>query len=258
MNNNKQKELIKIINKENKLLKSAMKPIDIKMVKDLRAKVPLKLEQTLEKAFLKAFDIVFIKGVNVIEKSYSKKKILDEYLEYIQEIENTSTRKTLQNINSNSNNKSNINIAFSAVKGAGFGFLGIGPLDIPLFLAQILKAMYEVSLSFGYDYNNEKEKIFILFLLKTSLLEDDRIILNNIKLDKLIRDENEYLKYDIEKEIEEVSKLLCERLLVSKFIQGMPLVGIAGGAYDGIFLQKILKFAKLKYYHRFLYNSITD
>ncbi len=249
---NKQKELVKTINKENKFIKSAMKPLDIKLLNQIKEKVPQKLEITLQKAFLTAFDIVFLKGVNLIEKSYSKEKILKEYNKYSETLESKSD---LKNINNNSNNKSNINILTSTIKGAGFGVLGIGPMDIPLFLAQILKAIYEIALSFGFDYKTDKEKIFILYIIQTALLEDESIINSNMKLDKLIRNENEYKKYFIYKEIDNTSNILCQKLLISKFIQGMPLVGVLGGGYDGIFMQKILKFAKLKYYHRFLYEQ---
>ncbi len=255
---NSQKELIKTINKENKFIKLAMKPLDIKIINQLKEKVPKKLEQTLQKAFLKAFDIVFLKGVNLIEKSYSKEKILEEYNKYNIELEIKNDRKSLKDINNNSVNKANINILASTIKGAGFGVLGIGPMDIPLFLAQILKAIYEISLSFGFDYKSEKEKIFILFIIQTSLLEDNSIIISNMKLDKLIREKEEYKKYDLNKEITNTSDLLCQKLLVSKFIQGMPLVGVLGGSYDGFFMERILKFTKLKYYHRFLYEQIQN
>ncbi len=258
MKNNNQKELINVINKENKFIKSSMKPLDIKIVNDIKEKVPTKLEQTLEKAFLKAFDIVFIKGTNLIEKSYSKEKILNEYLKNDEKTLKYNDRKSLKYINSKSNSKANINIAFSTFKGAGFGILGIGPMDIPLFLSQILKSIYEISISFGYDYTQEKEKIFILKIIYTSLLEDNRIISNNIILDKMIRNDNEYKQYHLEDEIKNVSNILCTKLLVSKFVQGLPLIGVAGGVYDGIFLDKILKFAKLKYYHRYLYNKTLN
>ncbi len=254
----KQKELVKTINKESKFIKSNVKKKDLKILKTLKEKVPKKLEKTLQKAFLKAFDIVFLKGTNIIEKSFSKEKILEEYYKDEEAVNLNAQKKELKELSLKSSKKSNINILASSLKGAGFGVLGIGPLDIPLFLAQILKAIYEISLSFGYDYKSDKEKLFILFLIKTALLEDDTAILNNMTIDKLIRSDLEYEKYTIDKEVLNVSNILCEKLLVSKFIQGMPLVGIIGGSYDGIFLEKILKFAKLKYYHRFLYESIKN
>ena len=37
-----------------------------------------------------------------------------------------------------------------------------------------------------------------------------------------------------------------------KFLQGIPIVGAAGGAYDAVYMQKIVKYAEMKYRRRFL------
>ena len=37
-----------------------------------------------------------------------------------------------------------------------------------------------------------------------------------------------------------------------KFLQGFPVVGAVGGAYDVIYMKQITEYAKLKYKRRFL------
>lgn len=37
-----------------------------------------------------------------------------------------------------------------------------------------------------------------------------------------------------------------------KFLQGIPIVGAVGGAYDVIYLKQIIEYANLKYERRFL------
>ncbi len=36
-----------------------------------------------------------------------------------------------------------------------------------------------------------------------------------------------------------------------KFLQGIPIVGAAGGAFDGIYMNQVVKYAELKYRRRF-------
>lgn len=43
-----------------------------------------------------------------------------------------------------------------------------------------------------------------------------------------------------------------------KFLQGLPVVGMAGGIYDAIYLQEILAYAKIKYHKRFLLRCSRD
>ena len=40
-----------------------------------------------------------------------------------------------------------------------------------------------------------------------------------------------------------------------KFLQGVPVVGAIGGAFDYVYLKKIMKFADLKYKRRFIQSK---
>ena len=52
--------------------------------------------------------------------------------------------------------------------------------------------------------------------------------------------------------IEKTAGCLSKELLYMKFLQGIPVVGAAGGAYDAIYMKKVVKYAELKYRRRFL------
>ena len=45
---------------------------------------------------------------------------------------------------------------------------------------------------------------------------------------------------------------MSKELLYMKFLQGIPVVGAVGGAYDAIYMKQIVKYAELKYRRRFL------
>ena len=45
---------------------------------------------------------------------------------------------------------------------------------------------------------------------------------------------------------------MSKELLYMKFLQGIPIVGAVGGAYDAIYMKQIVKYSELKYRRRFL------
>ena len=57
---------------------------------------------------------------------------------------------------------------------------------------------------------------------------------------------------DVDGSIRETAGCLSKELLYMKFLQGIPIVGAAGGAYDAVYMQKIVKYAEMKYRRRFL------
>ncbi|MBR0481448.1 MAG: EcsC family protein, partial [Firmicutes bacterium] len=56
------------------------------------------------------------------------------------------------------------------IGGIGLGAAGIGLPDIPIFTAVLLKGVYEVALHYGYEYDSEKEKYFVLRIIEVALL----------------------------------------------------------------------------------------
>ena len=58
--------------------------------------------------------------------------------------------------------------------------------------------------------------------------------------------------YDRKKQISKTAQVLSSELLYMKFLQGVPIVGAVGGAYDAVYLQQIIRYANIKYRKRFL------
>ena len=131
------------------------------------------------------------------------------------------------------------------------GVLGMGLPDIPLFLGVLLKSIYEIALSYGYAYNTEEEQMFILKIIETALLHEDALLDGNVELNDWIsgvRAENT----DMEEMMSCAAKALSDELLYLKFVQGIPVVGIAGGISDMVYQRKITDYASVKYQRRFL------
>lgn len=223
----------------------------------LEEKIPEKLEETLNTAFIKAFDLVFEKGTGLIEKTYNKGQQKTDYQvrEYAAGLK--ESRKTVKAFGRQSQGTRMKNLMISGVEGVGLGLLGIGLPDIPLFTAVILKSVYEIALSYGFEYESEKEQWFILKMIETALKKGEELERNNSLLNAWI-DQNgigETVKGRKEQS-KETAAALAEALLYMKFLQGIPVVGVAGGAADTVYLKKITDYAELKYKRRFLRKKI--
>lgn len=213
--------------------------------------VPKKLEDTLNEAFFKAFEMIFDKGTGVIEKTCQKEKKEQNYKinEYAAEVRNN--RRTLRAFGREANASRNVNMAVSAVEGVGMGLLGMGMPDIPLFLGVLLKSIYEIALSYGFSYDTEEEQIFILKLIETALSHDKELAERNMELNLWIQGNRSFATARRE-QIRHTADVLSGELLYLKFVQGMPVVGVFGGVSDMVYQKKISDFAALKYRRRFL------
>ena len=242
--------------KDNQFLKDKFTPIQEK----IESKIPPKLQQTLEKAFESGFRVVFKKGVGLIEKSYKKEeKSLDFDIKHYAVLKQTNN-KNLRNLDKTAKKSILGNQLISTVEGSVLGALGIGLPDIPILIGMILKNLYEVSLSYGFDYTTDKEKLYILYLICAGVTKDQAQEVYNEKLNSITRGaiEEVDLESSVEKAIKEASHCLAEAMLVAKFIQGLPIVGIVGGICNFNIMKDISQMAQVKYKKRYLEQLLND
>lgn len=226
--------------------------------------VPEKLEDTLKSAFFKAFELIFEKGTGLIEKTYSKEKKKQKFEKNECDTRIWKNKKSLQAFGKTADASRGLHMAFSAVEGVGMGVLGLGLPDIPLFLSALLRSIYEQALSYGFSYDTEEEQIFILKLIEAALSHGDALNRRNGEIDRYIREletsEEEKAReklprrhrISLDDQIRRTSDVLAEEMLYLKFVQGMPIVGIAGGISDMVYQKKISEFTAIKYKRRFL------
>lgn len=252
-----EKQLLKIEKQEKKYLEKNLKKT--KAFSDtLEKKIPPKLRQTIEAAFYKGFFMLFEKGTDVIEKTYDKQKILWEYQFQDKRFCETKKRKPIRKIEKNANRCNGINMTITGIEGAVLGILGIGLPDIPIFLAVILRGIYETSLQYGYDYSEKMEQLYILRLIYAAMAKEE----NKKQADEFVEKtaqciaENIAVPYDFEEEVKKTANALSTEMLLAKCIQGLPLVGVTGSGYNIIIYHKILKYCSLKYKKRYLKDKI--
>ena len=242
----------KLQKKEQKFLKAQEEQKDSILNQKIAEKVPAKLQETLDKAFAKAFGTIFEKGTDIIEKTYKKEELQNAYKvnEYANEV--MQNKKSLKAFGKKAEKSSRANMLVSGATGVGMGLLGVGIPDIPIFTGVILKSIYEIALNYGFEYETKEERRFILLIIQGA-------VSHGAQMQSIDRKINEYILngeipdgYDEQKQIEHTAAGLSKELLYMKFLQGIPIVGAVGGAYDVVYLKQITEYANIKYKKRFL------
>lgn len=226
--------------------------------------IPQKLNDTLDLAFSKAFALIFEKGTGVIEKTYNKEQKQADFLVDAYATEIRADKKSVKRFTKRAKASKTANLMITGVEGIGLGLVGAGLPDIPLFVAMVLKSVYEVALSYGYDYESDGEKAFILKVIETSMYDGEEFIEQNRRLNELIEDivyDGDTLEgYEIDKagQIDKTAKALSKEMLYTKFLQGQMIVGVAGGIFNPIYINRITDYAVLKYRRRFLTSKVSS
>lgn len=247
-----EKEWEKLEKEEGRFLEKAMQKDESKLNRFLEDKVPKGLQTTLESAFAKAFLLVFEKGTGIIEKSYKKEDMEKDFMIDSYAVEMKENRKNLQVFSKKAAKSGRTNLLLSGVSGISMGVLGIGIPDIVVFTSFMLRSMYEIALHYGFGHENEEEKKFILLLIQGAVSHGEELVEINQKLDEFIETHSFSENLDRNTCIRQAAAGLSKELLYMKFLQGIPLVGAVGGAYDVVYMKKINTFARLKYKRRFL------
>lgn len=247
-----QKEWNRLIKREHAYLNRGAVKKTSALNKLLAEKVPPKLQDTLNLAFSKAFRLIFEKGTGVIEKTYPREDAQRQFKVNHFAVELKENRKGLREFSKQANKAGRKNLLLSGVEGIGLGVLGIGLPDVAIFTGVLLKSIYETALHYGYSYENTEEKYFILQLIQTALSSGEELIIQNQTVNEFI--ENKQLPFDYVQDgaIENTAAVLSTELLYIKFLQGIPLIGVVGGAYNPLYLKKIQKYVALKYERWFL------
>ena len=241
----------KVTNQELAYLQKRAEKTDSKLNQMLEKKIPAGLQNTLDKAFFKAFQMVFEKGTGVIEKTYNKEEMKKAYQinEYAAKVR--GNKKSLKVFSGKAKGAGAGNLLMSGAAGVGLGILGIGLPDIALFTGLMLKGIYEIALNYGFDYEDEEEKKFILLLIRGALSYGNELKSINEELN-FYMDYGAYAKVrSVDGSIQAAAGCLSKELLYMKFLQGIPVVGAVGGAYDAIYMKQVMEYAELKYRRRF-------
>ncbi len=252
-----QKEINAVIKKRNSYLKQYKNKKEI--APELMSKVPDKLCSTLNTAFAKAFQLIFEKGTSIIEKTYNKEDAKIRHRANKIVAEELKSRKSYRLFSKEADKSNAVNLLVSGVEGISLGLLGSGIPDIPLFTAVVLRNLYEISTSYGYDYTLPEEQYYQLLIIKGAMSYGNELEACLCELDAYTETVVIPTKDEIDELIKSTASVLADEMLFLKFVQGIPIVGVVGGVSDTVFLYRIQKFAKINYQYRMLKSkSIVD
>lgn len=223
--------------------------------KNFSEKIPDQLNDTLYSAFSISFRTILEKGSLAIEKTMNLDELEKDYKINSYAYDLKQDAKTLRKFSTQAKLSNLNNVIFSGVKGASLGVLGIGLPDIPILITSILRGIYKVSAKYGYEFNTPAEQFFILTIIQTAFASGRKLENNNTTLNEFIQNYTIPASFDKEEKIDDIAQLLSAELIAIKFVQGVPLVGAVGGIYDAFFVDRVLKYANLKYNRRFLLDK---
>lgn len=260
----KEKELNILLKEELKFIKK--KPSQfLKKEKDflnsfIEYKTPEKIQITTEAVFQSAFEFIFEEGIDIIEKTYSKYKLQNEYENNKKEFNLKRNEKALKKFDKSVKTSNNISAFLTGVKSTALGTLGVGLPDIPIFVAEIIRVVYSTALKYGYSYENENEKIFILSIIAFALCETSQKqkysgicdnIAECIETEKNISISLKDMEY-------ETSQILSKTVCGTKLIQGVMIAGILSSAGNISIINNVSKSAYLKYKKRFIMYKLVS
>lgn len=223
----------------------------------LAGRVPPGLKDTLERAFCAAFRLVFQKGAGVIEKTYSKEELRAGAARLEQAVEARPSAVNLRRMEKGAAKGGAAASIGTVAEGGVLGLLGIGLPDIPLFTAVLLRGVYQTALGYGFGYETNEERAYLLSVLCCALAEGEAAPRWAAEADRLARRMDGPGRLVIkppalESYIAAAGGALAGAMLTAKFVQGLPIVGVAGGAANLAVYRQVLERARLKYQLRWL------
>ena len=150
-----------------------------------------------------------------------------------------------------------LNLAATTAEGVGLGALGIGLPDIVLFLGMLLRGIYETALHYGFDYEDRWEQLLILKMMTTALSTGEEWEYHHSKLEALLKEEVQQVSEQaFADQIDQTASVFAVELMALKFIQGLPVVGIVGGAANPVYYARVLKYVRCQYEKRYLQKQL--
>lgn len=253
-----EKEIARLQRAERRFIRRQQNKQPTKLDKLLEDKVPEKLESTLDAAFSKAFHLIFSKGSSIISRTFSTDKLINEFEMDSFNLEEIGRSRDMRKFKKRAAATGTAHTMLSTVTGIALGAVGAWIPDIVVFITVLLRNMYQISMRYGYEYDTDEEKKFILRVIETAVKEGDDLIRADKELNQLIRKGLFTDDSTVDLRINDAASALGRALLLMKFLQNIPVVGIVGGASDFIYMEKISDYAVLKYQRRFLMDQIRS
>lgn len=216
--------------------------------------VPDRARQALTAAFVKAFEVVLDKGDGLIHKGLDTDGLRVAFAAQDRKAMARMNSKNLRAVGAQARRVRRRGAGVALAEGVGLGLVGVGLPDIPLFLGVVLRGVYQIALSYGIDYRTPAERAYLLALIDCAAAPDAD---KQRALDQAARRLYAGAPIPIDEQAlrRRAAESLAEGMLTAKFVQGLPLVGAAGGAYNLPLYRRITGYAETQYRKRYLWSK---
>ncbi len=246
-----EKALSKIEKKEQKYLKKSTTYSRLTE----KLSIPEKAQEVLTTAFARGLDLVLKKGDGLIRHGISESEIQKIFLEQDMQINKKIRLGQLHAMGAQARRVRRRGSGAALAEGVGLGALGIGLPDIPLFLGVLLRGIYQIALSYGVDVRQDGEQVYLVLLLACAAAPErerqDRLnrLAQTIEAGMAVEERLQLVQ-------QEAAESLAQGMLAAKFIQGLPIVGVAGGIYNLPLYRRMTGYAALEYQKRYLWKVV--
>lgn len=251
--------LNRLESREEKLLSSRRIQPFAQVGQKLEEKIPPTLENTLRTAFRKAFALLLGPGgTKVLDHTYPKEKLKARQELWAKCPSPAQAKREVRRLNRQRREARVIQSCVSGAEGTVLGVLGIGLPDIPILLGTLLRSIYETAAAYGFSVDSPEERTYLLLVLQGGVTEGEERRRVSARADALGRaiDHGWDAPCDPEQEMEQTADLLAQRMLLLKFVQGIPVAGAVGGAGNLSMSSSVANYAAIKYQKRFLEKKV--
>lgn len=238
--------------------RAALKRAERNYLDTLKAKIPEKAREKLNWAFCKGFGAVFEYGDAVIDKTYAhskqKRRFISRDLGYVMDKNSVSLRA----FESSAAKSDATNMLLTTIEGVGLGALGIGMPDIVLFVGMLLRGVREAALQYGFGADNDSEKLLILCMMETAMLSGEDWVESDDRVERMLASPDDFppTAEVFDEQLERTAAAFATDLLVLKFIQGLPVVGLIGGVSNPVYYRKVMNYVRLKYERCYILDAM--
>lgn len=227
---------------------------------NLEEKIPDKLEETLRKAFISAFKMVYRSGKTIIDRTYDAEALSSEYENKREGIRNIGNRSVLKKMRRTGGKRGLKAMGMATAEGVGLGLLGIGIPDVPILIGNLVRLCTMSAKSHGIHVDSKEEQLFMLLLIELVALPTSERGCVDRRLNLLAEDiaKGHTIVEDLESQMTETAEALATAMLFSHFVMGLPIVGVAGGLYNTVIVSQLHQLAEIKYEKRMLTRCKMD
>ena len=247
-----EREWERLCRKEAALDRAAGRAVSPAWKAGLEARVPEKALKGLESAFAKGFSLVFQHGAGIIGKTCGTEKLRQQHDALHRAALATGSRRDLRRLPAASRTAQLGSLALTTAEGAALGLLGVGMPDILLFLGVLLRGICETALRFGFDWESPREQLIILSMMETAVSRGEERLACSAGLQCLLTSKRTPSEEELKAQMQKTGAAFASGMLFAKFVQGLPVVGVAGGLMNPVFYRRVMQVVQLQYQKRWL------